>query len=85
LSSAFHCGTILCLALVGNAAALGLLYWSGFLMVTAILVWEHRIVRPDDLSRINKAFFDLNAYVSLGYFLFTLADILLISNTRLSG
>ena len=59
LSSAFHCGTILFLALVGNAAALGLFYWIGFLAVTAILVWEHRIVRADDLSRINKAFFDL--------------------------
>lgn len=80
LSSAFHCGTILFLALVGIAAAMGPVYWLGFLAVTAILVWEHRIVKPSDLSRINKAFFDLNAYVSLGYFLSIVADILLISN-----
>ncbi len=85
LSSAFHCGTILFLALVGRAAAMGLVYWLGFMAVAAVLVWEHRIVRPSDLSRINKAFFDLNAYVSLGYFLFTLADILLISHTGIGG
>ena len=85
LSSAFHCGTILFLALVGSAAGLGPIYWIGFTAVSAVLVWEHRIVTPGDLSRINKAFFDLNAYVSLGYFLFTLADILLISNSRIGG
>jgi 4-hydroxybenzoate polyprenyltransferase len=40
------------------------------------LFWEHRIVAPDDLSRINRAFFDFNAYVSVGYFLTTLVDLL---------
>lgn len=85
LSSAFHCGTILFLALVGSAAAMGLVYWVGFMAVAAVLVWEHRIVTPHDLSRINKAFFDLNAYVSLGYFLFTLADILLNSKNGIGA
>mgnify|MGYP001378576679 CR=1 FL=1 len=85
LSSAFHVGTVLFLALVGAAAGMGLFYWFGFLVVTAVLVWEHRIVTPSDLSRINKAFFDLNAYVSLGYFLFTLADILLIAKTAIGA
>jgi 4-hydroxybenzoate polyprenyltransferase len=85
LSSAFHCGTVLFLALVGSAANLGSLYWFGFAAVTAVLVWEHRIVKPGDLSRINKAFFDLNAYVSIGYFFFTLADILLLSNAGIGG
>ena len=40
----------------------------------------HRLVAPDDLSRVNRAFFDFNAYVSVGYFLATVAD-LLISST----
>ena len=43
-----------------------------------ILFWEHRLVRPDDLSRINRAFFDFNAYVSVGYLLVTLGDILIL-------
>jgi 4-hydroxybenzoate polyprenyltransferase len=75
LSSFFHLCTVLALALVGFSAAMGLIYWLGVLAVAAILFWEHRIVSPRDLSRINKAFFDLNAYVSIGYFLATAADI----------
>ena len=76
LSSLFHFCTIVFLALVGVAAEMGLVYWIGFATVAAVLLWEHRIVTPSDLSRINRAFFDLNAYVSVGYFLATLIDIL---------
>ena len=75
LSSFFHLCTVVFLALVGLDAEMGLLYWIGFAAVALVLLWEHRIVTPGDLSRINRAFFDLNAYVSLGYFLFTVADI----------
>lgn len=77
LSSFFHLCTVLFLALVGVDAAMGLAYWLGFTAVTAVLVWEHWIVTPKDLSRINRAFFDLNAYVSVGYFLATLTDVLI--------
>lgn len=80
LSTVFHAGTVLFLALVGFSAHAGIVYWLGFFAVTAVLIWEHRIVTPNDLSRINKAFFDLNAYVSLGYFLAILADVLLSSS-----
>jgi 4-hydroxybenzoate polyprenyltransferase len=75
LSSLFHVCTAVFLALVGVAAQLGLIYWIGWLAICAILLWEHCIVRPDDLSRINRAFFDFNAYVSIGYFLATLTDV----------
>lgn len=77
LSSFFHVCTIAFLILVGVAAQLGIIYWIGCLAVSLILMWEHRIVRPNDLSRINRAFFDFNAYVSIGYFLITLADVLI--------
>ena len=77
LSSFFHICTIAFLILVGVAAQLGIIYWIGCLAVSLILMWEHRIVRPNDLSRINRAFFDFNAYVSIGYFLITLADVLI--------
>jgi 4-hydroxybenzoate polyprenyltransferase len=76
LSSVFHICTIVFLILVGVAAQLGAIYWIGCLAVSLILMWEHRLVRPNDLSRINRAFFDFNAYVSIGYFLITLADVL---------
>ena len=76
LSSFFHSCTIIFLILVGFAAHLGVIYWIGCLAVSLILMWEHRLVRPNDLTRINRAFFDFNAYVSIGYFLITLADVL---------
>jgi 4-hydroxybenzoate polyprenyltransferase len=58
----------------------GPVYWSGLILVALVLFWEHRIVTPSDLSRINRAFFDLNAYVSVGYFLATLLDTIIRSS-----
>jgi 4-hydroxybenzoate polyprenyltransferase len=75
LSSFFHFCTVIFLALVGLVAQTGVIYWLGFMAVSGILFWEHRIVRPTDLSRINRAFFDFNAYVSIGYFLTIVGDL----------
>jgi 4-hydroxybenzoate polyprenyltransferase len=75
LSSLFHLCTLIFLALVGVTAEMGIIYWLGWLGVSVILFWEHRIVRPNDLSRINRAFFDLNAYVSIGYLLAIVGDL----------
>jgi 4-hydroxybenzoate polyprenyltransferase len=80
-SSFFHLITIMFLALVGVTAAVGFIYWTGFVAVVIVLVWEHSIVTPDDLSRINRAFFDYNAYVSVGYLLATVADTILTSGS----
>jgi 4-hydroxybenzoate polyprenyltransferase len=44
----------------------GWLYWTGVVAVAALLVYEHLLVRPDDLSRVNAAFFNVNAVISLG-------------------
>jgi 4-hydroxybenzoate polyprenyltransferase len=85
LSTLFHLGTIAFLALVGLTAEMGLIYWLGFLGVALVLLWEHRIVTPTDLSRINRAFFDFNAYVSIGYLLATIADIALRASYSAGG
>lgn len=79
LSSVFHLLTVVFLLMVGMSARLGAIYWAGIAAVAGILFWEHRLVRPGDLSRVNKAFFDFNAYVSLGYFLTTVADLVFTS------
>jgi len=84
-SSFFHLLTVVCLAVVGLTAELGLIYWLGFSAIAVVLFWEHRIVTPNDLSRINRAFFDFNAYVSIGYFLATLVDIWLASRAGLGS
>ena len=85
LSSFFHFCTVLALALVGLSAAMGVIYWLGFAAVSAILFWEHQIVTANDLSRINRAFFDFNAYVSIGYFVATLTDVAIRSILGAAG
>jgi len=78
-SSFFHICTMVFLAAVGFSAQMGVIYWIGFTVIAGILFWEHRLVTATDLSRINRAFFDFNAYVSIGYLLTTVADRFLIS------
>jgi 4-hydroxybenzoate polyprenyltransferase len=81
LSALFHLGTIAFLGLIGVRAEMGAIYWLGVLIVGLVLYWEHHIVTPKDLSRINRAFFDLNAYVSIGYFVATVGDILFVAKS----
>ncbi|MFM9873133.1 MAG: UbiA-like polyprenyltransferase [Fimbriimonadaceae bacterium] len=52
----------------------GVLAWIGVLFAAGLLVYEQRLVKPDDLSRVNLAFFTLNGFVSIGVFMFWLAD-----------
>lgn len=66
-SAALHVLTVAALAALPFVTALGWVYWVGFAAITLVLVYEHAIVKPSDLSRINKAFFDLNGYISLAF------------------
>jgi 4-hydroxybenzoate polyprenyltransferase len=65
LSVALHVVTLGALAALPSLVALGPAYWVGLALIGAVLAYEHAIVTPSDLSRVNKAFFDLNGYVSL--------------------
>ena len=56
------------LAAVGWVAGLHPVYWIGIAALAGVLAWEHRLVRADDLSRIGAAFFNMNAVVSVVYF-----------------
>ena len=49
---------------------------SGLALTAGVLVYEHRIVRPDDLSRVNRAFFTANGVIGIGLFVFALADLI---------
>jgi 4-hydroxybenzoate polyprenyltransferase len=64
-SSLLHVGTVALLIAFGALLHLGPVYFIGTFAIVLTLIWEHRLVRPDDLSRLDKAFFDLNGYVSL--------------------
>ncbi len=73
---ALHVAAWLLLLLTGVLAGAGVWYFTGAGLVGAVLVYEHRLVRPDDLSQINRAFFEANVAISLGMFAFTLIDAL---------
>lgn len=66
------------LALFGLLAHLHWLYFAGVGFVAALVTYEQSLVRHDDLSKLDFAFFTLNGYISVGLFLFTVADILLL-------
>lgn len=68
VSALLHVVTVGCLAALPFLADLGAVYWLGFAAITSVLAYEHAIVKPDDLSRVNKAFFDLNGYISIAFF-----------------
>jgi 4-hydroxybenzoate polyprenyltransferase len=76
ISAALHAVTLAALVTLASVAALGVPYWLGVGVVAALLVYEHAIVKPTDLSRLNAAFFTLNGYVSMVFFVATLTDVL---------
>lgn len=55
---------------------LGWIYWSGIAAVALLLLYEHALVKPDDLTRVNIAFFHVNSIVSMGLFLIGTLDLL---------
>ena len=60
-----HALTAAAFALLGVMQALGPLYWIGWLAVVALLVYEHSLVSPTDLSRLDVAFFNVNGYIAV--------------------
>jgi len=77
VSTGFHAATVLLLAATAAWTQLGAIAYAGITGVAAILFWEHRIVRPGDLSRVNVAFFSLNGYVSILLLVTFATDILI--------
>jgi 4-hydroxybenzoate polyprenyltransferase len=75
-SSVVHVGTVAAFVWFGAAAGLGWLWWLGVLLTAGILVYEHAIVRANDLSRVNRAFFTANGVIGIGLFAFALADLI---------
>ncbi len=74
-SALVHVLTVGAFAWFGAAAGLGWLWWTGVALTAAVLVYEHLIVRPTDLSRVNRAFFTANGVIGIGLFGFALADL----------
>lgn len=74
LAKLLHGITIPALALFGYGAGFGVWYYIGVGIAAAILAWEHQLVKPGDLSRLDAAFFTMNGVMSVTVFGFALID-----------
>ena len=72
----FHTGTVALLSAAGLGLDVSILYWAGVVATAGLLAYEHSIVRPDDLRRLDAAFFTLNGVISVVFFAFVAADVL---------
>ena len=72
-----HVTTVLLLIAVGLGLHLGWFYWVGVVVVAALLAYEHSLVRPDDLRRLDAAFFTVNGVISVVFLAFVLAEVTL--------
>lgn len=70
-----HLAMLVCLVMLLQSFSLGLLGAIGIAIVAALLMYEHSLVKADDLSRVNAAFFTVNGYVSVLFFVFWAADV----------
>jgi 4-hydroxybenzoate polyprenyltransferase len=69
-----HVGTIACLVAVGLGLPVGALYWLGVTAVAGLLAYEHSLVRPNDLRRLDTAFFTMNGVISVVFAAFVILD-----------
>jgi len=72
----FHAGAVVLLAAAGAGLDAGVFYWLGVVATSILLGYEHSIVRPSDLRRLDAAFFTLNGVISVVFFAFVALDVL---------
>jgi 4-hydroxybenzoate polyprenyltransferase len=71
-----HASTVACLVAAGLGLPVDALYWIGVAVVAALLAYEHSLVRPGDLRRLDTAFFTMNGVISVAFAVFVIADAL---------
>lgn len=71
----FHLITLIFIVISGYLGNMGYIYFLGVFFLSMFLLYEHKLVREDDLSKINKAFFTVNGFVSIIFFIFVLLDL----------
>jgi 4-hydroxybenzoate polyprenyltransferase len=69
-----HAVTIACLVAAGLGLSVGALYWIGVAAVAALLAYEHALVKPNDLRRLDAAFFTMNGVISVAFAAFVIVD-----------
>jgi 4-hydroxybenzoate polyprenyltransferase len=74
-STVAHVVTFALFVWYGILVGLGLPWWIGLALTAIAFAYEHAIVKPDDLSRVNRAFFTANGFVGIALFVFALIDL----------
>jgi 4-hydroxybenzoate polyprenyltransferase len=74
ISSFLHIVTVVCLVLLGLCSQLGLIFWLGLVIVAGLLFYEHSLISPKDLSKLNAAFFNVNGFISILAFVSIFTD-----------
>jgi 4-hydroxybenzoate polyprenyltransferase len=80
VAQVLHFAMIVCLLVLVRVLHLGPLALAGIAAIAGLLIYEHRLVHPNDLSKINAAFFTMNGYVSVLFFVFWAADVFLLKS-----
>jgi 4-hydroxybenzoate polyprenyltransferase len=75
ISTALHTGSSLFLLAAGLQGNFGMIYFTGWILFSLLLIYQHRLVKPNDLSKVNIAFFKTNGIASLLFALFTISDV----------
>jgi 4-hydroxybenzoate polyprenyltransferase len=75
-----HVFTVASLVLCGIGADLGLAWWIAVALAAVLLAWEHSLVSPTDLSRVNMAFFTINGWIGVGLFVGMAVDRALLAS-----
>ncbi|HAD03120.1 MAG TPA: 4-hydroxybenzoate octaprenyltransferase [Desulfuromonas sp.] len=77
LAKVFHGVMVALLLTLPLGLPLGWLYYAGIAVISGLIAYEHQLVKPGDLSKLDAAFFNMNGYISVTIFLFTLVDVLI--------
>ena len=76
-STALHVLTVAALVAAGLVLGLGIVYWIGVAIAVALIIYEHGLLKPDDLSKLDMAFFNVNGYIAVVLFVATAGDLAL--------
>jgi 4-hydroxybenzoate polyprenyltransferase len=85
ISQVLHAVTVACLVAVGWGTGAGWLYAIGVVVAASLLLYEHSLVKPDDLRRLDAAFFTMNGVISIAFFVFVLVERLLRNDVVLQA
>ncbi|MBM31785.1 MAG: 4-hydroxybenzoate octaprenyltransferase [Chloroflexi bacterium] len=78
ISRLLHLITLIFLLLMGINLELQLIYWIGFSIISILFIWEHSLVKVNDISKLNMSFFTMNGLISIVFSIFTISEILVI-------